>query len=89
MAYQFDKENDFFSGAPTLSYERDGVMFYICAADPGSFECGAIADLTPLSTHQNLDADAACELSARLFGTPRVTDAQLAALKDAAVAFWG
>lgn len=90
MPYTFTKQDDLFSGAPTLTYERDGILFYIAAAeDSGSFECGAMADCSPLSTHQDMTAESAAELAMRLFGLPRITDDEINAIKAEAVEFWG
>ena len=89
MAYFFDPYDANFSGAPCLSYERDGVLFYICASDEsGSFGLGAISDGTPLCTFAEIDADAAAELAGRLFLLPRVPESQLKKLRDAAMDYW-
>ncbi len=89
MTYFFDASDFAFSGSPTLSTSRDGLNFYIAAADSGSYECGALDGLDPIATHQDLTAEAAAELLSRLYGLPRVTDGDLQKLKDAAVEFWG
>ena len=89
MLYSFDKENAALSFAPSLTFQRSGVVFYICASeDSGEYVIGAMSDMQPLVEIGGNSLEGAVELALRLFGIPQPSALELDSLRDAAMYTW-